>query len=145
MNLTYYIYYIIEDSLKEVLNGTEVLLHLFYHRRFCLKGPVWTWGTTTVTFILQWEILLKRSCMDLTYYYIYFILGISGPGVLLHLFYHWRFCKRGSLGPGVLFIHDIIEDSFKDVQSSKIVFKRFYNRRLCYSSLVRTWGNTCII
>ena len=35
MNLNYYIYHIIEDSVKEVLYGPDVLLHLFYHRRFC--------------------------------------------------------------------------------------------------------------
>ena len=32
------IFFIIEDSVKEVLYGPEVLLQLFYHRRFCSKG-----------------------------------------------------------------------------------------------------------
>ena len=31
----YLINFIIEDSVKEVLYGPEVLLHLFYNRRFC--------------------------------------------------------------------------------------------------------------
>ena len=43
MGLRYYfIYFIIEDSVKEVMYGPEVLLHLFDHRRFCQRGPVWT-------------------------------------------------------------------------------------------------------
>ena len=67
----YFINFIIEDSVKEVLYGPEVLLHLFYNRKLC---------------------------MDLRYYYIYLIIEDSvkevlyGPEELLHLFYNRRFC-----------------------------------------------------
>ena len=70
----YYIYDIIEDSVKEVLYGPEVLLHLLYL-----------------------EYSLKRFCMNLRYY-IYYITEDSvkevlyGPEVLLHLLYHRRVC-----------------------------------------------------
>ena len=68
MDLRYYfIYYIIEESVKEVLYGPEVLLHLLYL-----------------------EYSLKRFSMNLRYY-IYYIIEDSvkevlyGPEVLLHL------------------------------------------------------------
>ena len=136
----YYIYFIIEDSVKEVLYGPEVLLHLWYHRRFCERGIVWTWSTTssiisriffkevlyepevlhllyhrrfcqrgpvwtwgTTSSIISSKSLLKRFCMDLRYFYVYFIIEDSvkellyGPEVLLHLFYNRRFCQRGSV------------------------------------------------
>ena len=92
----YFIYYIIEDSVKEGLYGPVVLLNLFYNRRFCQRDPTWTRGTTSS--ILKSKILSKRSCMDLRNYLIYDIIEDSvkevlyGPEVLLHLLHHRRVC-----------------------------------------------------
>ena len=72
MNLNYYIYYIIEDSVKEVLNGTEVLLHLFYN------------GNSVKMVVYGPEVLhhiIEDSVQEVLY----------GPGVLLHLLYHRSF------------------------------------------------------
>ena len=36
----YYINFIIKDSVKEVLYGPGVLLHLFHHPKFCKRGSL---------------------------------------------------------------------------------------------------------
>ena len=130
----YYVYFIFEDSAKEVLYGPEVLLHIWYHRRFCERGIVWTWGTTSS--------IISR---------IFFKEVLYEPEVL-HLLYHRRFCQRGSvwtwgttlsiISSKILlkrfcmdlryYIYYIIEDSFKEVlYGHEVLLHVLYHRRVC--------------
>ena len=53
----YFIYFKIEDSVKEVLYGPEEQLHLLYHRSVC-----------------------QRFSIDLRYYFIYYIIEVHFLG-----------------------------------------------------------------
>ena len=128
MDLRYYfIYFIIEDSVKEVLYGPEVLQHII---EYSVKEDLYGSGVLL-------HLFYHKIFCDCVRYYIYYMIENSvkevlyGPEALQHLFHHPKFCKRGSLGPGVLLQSLYYENSVKEVLSSKILLKRFYNRKFC--------------
>ena len=88
----YYIYFIIEDSVKEVLYGPEELLHLLYHRSVC-----------------------QRFSIDLRYYFIYYIIEVhffrTNIPNAIYRYLQWRYSVAGQRDSPMI-LHNI-ETKFK--------------------------------